>query len=133
MTTAPAPGGPAAAGDGVDIPLADLTADLAVDPAGRDWARDTEAAHRYATTAASEGLQDSGLGPLRLAGPGVPVLAEAAVSSATPFLRAPLLTRIADGLALHLPGPDALGAPGAGECPTCRTPHPCATVRALRG
>ncbi len=53
-------------------------------------------------------------------------LAEAAVSSATPFLWAPLLARIADSLALHSPA-------DGGPCPTCDVPAPCPTALALSG
>jgi hypothetical protein len=86
-------------------------------------AADLEQAHRYATGAATAGLRDAGLGPLRLAGDGVPVLAEAAVSSATPFLRAPLLARLSRVRLLH----PASGADG--RCPTCSVPAPCPTAR----
>ena len=73
------------------------------------------------------GLSDAGLGPVRLAGPGVPMLADAAVSSATPFLRAPLAGRISAALVLHPPGGDS------GEvCPTCRTDVPCETAQVLQ-
>ena len=70
------------------------------------------------------GLQDPALGARRLSGPGVPALAEAAVSSATPFLRAPLLGRISAALRLH--------AAVDGRCPACRVAAPCPTVRVLR-
>ena len=87
-----------------------------------------EQAHRYGVGAAEAGLRDAALGPLRLTGPGVPLLADAAVTSATPFLRAPLLARISAALLLH---------PAAGEdsgaCPTCGGPAPCATAVALQG
>ena len=86
---------------------------------------DLERAHGYGVGAAMAGLQDPALGPLRLTGPGVPRLAEAAVTSATPFLRAPLLGRISAALLLHPAGDDE-------HCPTCRTPMPCATARTLR-
>lgn len=86
-----------------------------------------EQAHRYGVGAAVAGLRDAGLGPLRLAGPAVPVLAEAAVTSATPFLRAPLLARISRAQLLH----PVAGAPD-GRCPTCRVPAPCPTADALR-
>jgi hypothetical protein len=85
-----------------------------------------EAAHRQAVLAAGHGLQDAGLGPLRLTGAGVPLLAEAAVSSATPFLRAPLLSRIFKALRIHPVSGDA-----DGQCPTCQVPAPCATAREL--
>jgi hypothetical protein len=77
--------------------------------------------------AAIAGLSDAGLGHSRLTGPLVPVLAEAAVTSATPFLRAPLLARISRALRLHPPaGTDR------GYCPTCEVPAPCATARELQ-
>lgn len=85
-----------------------------------------ELAHRQAVTAAGHGLQDAGLGPLRLTGTGVPLLAEAAVSSATPFLRAPLLSRIFHALRIHPPQGD-----GEGRCPTCEVAAPCATAQVL--
>ena len=88
---------------------------------------DLETAHRRGVGAALAGLQDAGLGALRLTGPGVPVLAEAAVSSATPFLRQPLLGRISAALLLHPPEGDADGA-----CPTCGSAAPCGTARALQ-
>jgi hypothetical protein len=86
-------------------------------------AADLEQAHRYATGAAVAGLRDAGLGALRLSGDGVPVLAEAAVSSATPFLRAPLLSRLSRVRLLHpRTGVD-------GRCPSCAVPAPCPTAR----
>jgi len=87
--------------------------------------RDLDEAHRRAAGAAAAGLADPALGSLRLSGEGVDVLAEAAVSSATPFLRAPLLARLAAARALH---PE-----DGGSCPTCRLPAPCPTARALFG
>ena len=93
----------------------------------RQWQPAEEHAHRAAVHAVGEGLSDSGLGPLRLAGSGVPVLAEAAVSSATPYLRAPLLGRIAAALALHAPTGGQRGEP----CPVCHTAFPCPTAEAL--
>ena len=86
-------------------------------------AADLEQAHRYAAGAAAAGLRDAGLGPLRLAGDAVPVLAEAAVSSATPFVRAPLLSRLSRVRLLH----PAAGVDGA--CPSCGVPAPCPTAR----
>ncbi len=84
-----------------------------------------EVAHRHAVRAAFEGLRDAHLGPLRLTGPGVPVLAESAVTSATPFVRAPLLGRMRAAALLHTPeGGDA-------DCPACGTPYPCPTVEVL--
>lgn len=86
-----------------------------------------EAAHVYGVGAATAGLQDAALGGLRLAGPHVRTLAEAAVSSATPFLRAPLLGRISAAIRLHpLQGEDG------GTCPSCHVPSPCATARELQ-
>ena len=82
-----------------------------------------EQAHTYAVGAATAGLQDAGLGPVRLTGTAVPVLAEAAVSSATPFLRAPLLSRLSRVRLLH-PTVD-------GRCPTCSVPAPCPTAEEL--
>ncbi len=103
-----------------------MTAGTAVPVADPDGlARDLETAHRRAVGAARAGLQDAALGPIRLAGSGVGSLAEAAVSSATPFLRAPLLSRIGRVMALHPPRPDA------GICPTCDAPAPCATLLAV--
>jgi hypothetical protein len=86
---------------------------------------DLEQAHTYAVGAASAGLQDPGLGPVRLTGTAVPVLAEAAVTSATPFLRAPLLSRLSRVRLLHPPaGVD-------GHCPSCSAPAPCPTAKEL--
>jgi hypothetical protein len=95
-------------------------------PAVPALSEDLERAHGYGVGAALAGLQDPALGLLRLTGPGVPLLAEAAVTSATPFLRAPLLGRISAALLLHPAGGDDE------DCPTCRTPMPCATARTLR-
>ena len=84
--------------------------------------RDLEQAHVAAVAAARAGLGDAGLGPARLAGTAVPVLAEAAVSSATPFLRAPLLARLSQVRRLHpTDGVD-------GRCPTCAVTAPCPTA-----
>jgi hypothetical protein len=91
------------------------------------FVRALEDAHRLGVRAATAGLRDAALGPLRLSGPAVPVLAEAALSSATPFLRAPLLARISAALLHHPPSGD-----GDGQCPTCGTPAPCATAKDLR-
>lgn len=87
-----------------------------------------EQAHRYGVGAAEAGLRDPALGALRLAGPAVATLADAAVTSATPFLRAPLLARISAALLLHPPAGD-----DGGRCPTCELPAPCPTSVALRG
>lgn len=95
-------------------------------------AAELETAHAYGVGAAAAGLQDAGLGPVRLTGSAVPVLAEAAVTSATPFLRAPLLSRLHRVRRLHTPdaagGPGGPGMPGP-TCPTCRVPAPCPTAR----
>jgi hypothetical protein len=85
-----------------------------------------EEAHRRAVGAATVGLQDVHLGPLRLTGSGVPALAETAVTSATPYLRAPVLGRISAALLLHPPGGDH-----EDRCPTCGTSVPCATAQVL--
>ena len=84
-----------------------------------------EQAHTYAVGAARAGLQDAGLGPARLTGTAVPVLAEAAVTSATPFLRAPLLSRLSRVRLLHPPG----GVDG--RCPSCSVTAPCPTAEEL--
>jgi hypothetical protein len=84
-----------------------------------------EQAHTYAVGAATAGLQDAGLGPVRLTGAAVPVLAEAAVTSATPFVRAPLLSRLSRVRLLH---PSA-GVDG--RCPSCSAPAPCPTAKEL--
>jgi hypothetical protein len=96
-------------------------------PVAPTFSEDLELAHGYGVGAAVAGLQDPALGRLRLTGPGVPRLAEAAVTSATPFLRAPLLGRISSALLLHPAAGD-----GDEHCPTCLTPAPCATARTLR-
>ena len=85
-----------------------------------------EQAHQRAVRAAVAGLSDSGLAGLRLAGPGVGKLAEAAVTSATPYLRSPLLSKISGALRLHPPGGES-----GNSCPTCATAVPCATAREL--
>jgi hypothetical protein len=82
-----------------------------------------EQAHGPAVRAAAAGLSDAGLGPVRLTGPAVPVLADAAVSSATPFVRAPLLARLSRVRLLH--------PPSAQRCPSCDGPAPCPTAREL--
>jgi hypothetical protein len=86
-----------------------------------------EAAHQFGVRAATCGLSDAGLGALRLTGPGVGLLADAAVTSATPFLRSPLLARISAVTRLHPARGDATGC-----CPTCGGSAPCSTSRALR-
>ncbi len=91
-------------------------------PAGSP-ANDLHEAHRLGVEAAVNGLQDAALGRARLTGPGVSSLADAAVASATPFVRAPLLSRLSDVGRLH-PRVD-------GTCPTCGTPAPCATAESL--
>jgi hypothetical protein len=88
-------------------------------------AADLEQAHAYAVGAAVAGLQDAGLGALRLTGTAVPVLADAAVTSATPFVRAPLLARLSRVRLLHPVG----GVEG--RCPSCAVPAPCSTAKEL--
>jgi hypothetical protein len=83
-----------------------------------------ERAHRQGVSAAAAGMSDPALGTTRLAGPGVTVLADAAVSSATPFVRAPLLRRLSAVRRLHPVAGDA-----AGQCPACAMPAPCDTAR----
>jgi hypothetical protein len=85
-----------------------------------------ETAHARAVAAARAGLGDAALGNHRLSGPGVLTLAEAAVSSATPYLRAPLLSRVAKAARLH--DRDGLNV----LCRTCSVPSPCPTLLALR-
>src|SRR5215218_8406125 len=87
---------------------------------------DLESAHSAGVTAASAGLRDAALGALRLTGPGVGTLADAAVTSATPFVRAPLLARMSAARLLHQPDD------GGVLCPACRVQFPCATVQVLR-
>jgi hypothetical protein len=89
-------------------------------------ALELDSAHDNGVQAAVAGLQDPGLGAARLTGSAVPALAEAAISSATPFLRAPLLSRLSAALRLHPPtSPDGL-------CPSCREPAPCRTAKELQ-
>ncbi len=88
-------------------------------------AADLEQAHVYGVGAAVAGLQDAGLGRARLKGSAVPLLAQAAVTSATPFLRAPLLSRLSRVRLLHPPG----GSDG--RCPSCGVPAPCPTAKEL--
>jgi hypothetical protein len=82
-----------------------------------------EHAHGLGVAAADKGLRDAALGTARLTGRNVSVLAEAAVSSATPFLRAPLLIRLCAVARLHPADGDVTG-----NCPTCRVNSPCATA-----
>ena len=100
------------------------------DPAG--WTvtpahRDLEQAHRRAVGAAATGLQEAHLGGLRLTGSGVPVLAETAVTSATPTCG----RRCSAGVG------GAAAAPAGGEaedrCPTCGTASPARPRRCCRG
>ena len=88
---------------------------------------DLDRAHAHGVQAAIAGLQDPGLGAARLTGSAVPVLAEAAVSSATPFLRAPLLSRLSGALRLHPPA-----GREDGRCPSCQEPAPCRTAEELQ-
>jgi hypothetical protein len=100
-----------------------MTASWSNDGGPSELTLELDQAHRQGVGAATDGLKDAALGDIRLSGDGVPVLADAAVSSATPFLRAPLLARLSRVRLLH---PAA-----ATECPTCRVPAPCETARAL--
>jgi hypothetical protein len=88
---------------------------------------DLELAHRRAVGAAVAGLSDPALGASRLTGTAVSLLAEAAVSSASPFLRAPLLSRLSSVLRLH-----PLSGGEGGRCPACGTTAPCVTAQAVR-
>ena len=104
-----------------------MTTDLAPPRTAATAASATlELAHTRAVRAAIAGLRDAALGPLRMAGSGVPVLAEAAVTSATPYLRAPILGLVSAALQLHPPGGNRTDS-----CPTCGTAVPCATAQAL--
>lgn len=86
-----------------------------------------EEAHEQAVAAAIAGVSDAALGGARLTGPGVPAVAEAAVTSATPFVRGPLLAAMSAALQHH----PAIGDDGARRCPTCDLPAPCPSRRAL--
>jgi glycosyltransferase involved in cell wall biosynthesis/beta-glucosidase/6-phospho-beta-glucosidase/beta-galactosidase len=88
--------------------------------------QDFEQAHSAAAGAAAAGMADPALGEGRHRGAGLHRLASAAVASATPFLRAPLLARLSAASLLHPAEGDE-----AGECPTCRVPAPCPTAVAL--
>jgi len=90
-------------------------------------AEDLERAHVSGVAAARAGMSDAALGLGRLSGPGVQVLADAAVSSATPYLRAPLLARISAARLLHPVAGDQ-----SAHCPACRVPAPCPTAEELR-
>jgi beta-glucosidase/6-phospho-beta-glucosidase/beta-galactosidase len=116
--------------DGTSLPTPTHGAAIATsleEAAQTELARELQQAHRRGVGAAVEGLRDAALGPVRLAGPAVPQLAAAAVSSATPFLRAPLLNRVSAALRLHPPGGD-----GDGLCLSCGTVAPCETAKILR-
>jgi hypothetical protein len=81
--------------------------------------------HRAATQAAMAGLQDAALGRARLHGTTLRQLADAAVTSATPYLRAPLLSRLSAVQRQHPVDGDEDGA-----CPTCGVSAPCPTALA---
>jgi glycosyltransferase involved in cell wall biosynthesis len=97
----------------------------AVRTASRPIARDLESAHHAAAGAAEAGMRDVALGDRRLQGQ-AEVLAHAAVSSATPFLRAPLLARLSTVSRLHPPEGDADRL-----CPSCGIPAPCPTAQGV--
>lgn len=78
--------------------------------------------HVRATSAASAGLQDAALGDIRLSPSSIEILADAAVASATPFIRAPLLQVISHVRLLH---------PATGVCTHCHVPAPCVTAAAV--
>lgn len=90
-------------------------------------ALELDRAHGHAAMAAMAGMQDPGLGIHRVSLSAATELADAAVSSATPFLRAPLLARMSAVLLLHPPAGDS-----AGLCLTCGTVAPCETARAVK-
>ena len=102
-----------------------MSGDAITDRAG--IGADLDRAHGRGVGAAIAGLQDPALGGSRITGHTVGKLAEAAVSSATPFLRAPLLARISAALVLHPPGGD-----DEGLCTTCGLKAPCPTAEVLR-
>ena len=67
-------------------------------------------------------MQDAALGAGRITGAGVTALADAAVSSATPFLRAPLLSRLSAVRRLHPAGRSATAcARRVGVAAPCET------------
>ena len=90
------------------------------------WTAPVDPHHAAAVAAAHEGLCDPALGALRVPSADAGALAEAAVSSATPFVRGPLLSRMAEALLLHSGGAD-------GVCRECARPSPCPTTVLLRG
>ena len=91
------------------------------------WVAAAEDAHRQAVAAAIAGVSDPALGGSRLTGAGVTAVAEAAVSSATPFLRAPMLAGINEALRLH----PSVDEAGVRRCGTCDVVAPCPTRVAL--
>jgi hypothetical protein len=121
-------GGLAVDQDDTDAVRADSAqADTPRQPTLTALAVDLDRAHSSGVVAASAGLQDPALGATRLTGSAVETLAEAAVSSATPFLRAPLLSRLARVHRLH-----PSNARDDGLCPACGVPAPCDTALELR-
>ena len=94
-------------------------------PAARLASVPADPIHRAATRAAAAGLRDAALGSARLQGPLVATLAEAAVASATPFVRAPLLARLSAVEQLH-----PFSGDDSGSCPSCHVPAPCHTATA---
>lgn len=89
--------------------------------------RALDVAHARGVQAAIAGLSDAGLGEHRLEHQRVDLLADAAVTSATPYLRAPLLARLSAVLRLH-----SVDAEPGEPCTTCGAPSPCPTVEAVR-
>jgi beta-glucosidase/6-phospho-beta-glucosidase/beta-galactosidase/glycosyltransferase involved in cell wall biosynthesis len=92
-------------------------------PAGRLERGAADPVHRAAVQAAAAGLTDAALGSARLQGPLVTTLADAAVASATPFVRAPLLARLSAVERLHPYAGDVQGV-----CPSCGVQSPCPTA-----
>ena len=94
---------------------------------------DLDGAHRLSVRAATEGVKDPSHRNRRLGVGGVPLAveaeAEAAVASATPYLRAPLLSRMGAATRLH---PASVGDGKLVLCPTCHVPGPCPTAQILQ-
>lgn len=95
-------------------------------PSTTHLAQQFSEAHIRAVAAASAGMRDASLGSMRLSG-NIEMLADAAVSSATPFLRAPLLHQLGRARRLHPYRGDA-----SGSCPSCGVTSPCPTAQELQ-
>jgi Glycosyl transferases group 1 len=80
--------------------------------------------------AATEGVQERGIGSRRRGGEAVAALADADAASATSNLRVPLQAKLGAPARLHpqsVPAGDKLGL-----CPTCLVPVPCPAAQALQ-